>query len=78
MTTVKDLIAHLTHAYDANATIAAAIWQLGDVHAEAHELGLTVSDDVAAQILNLVCDEAVAFAPPTIAFHLDQLEQASA
>ncbi|MBU1212904.1 MAG: hypothetical protein KJ587_16770 [Alphaproteobacteria bacterium] len=78
MTTVKDLITHLTRAYDADATIAVAIWQVGDVHTEAQELGLTVTDDVAAQILTLVCEEAVAFAPDTIGFHLDQLDQGGA
>ena len=78
MTTVKDLITHLTRAYDADATIAFAIWQTEDVHAQAQELGLTVTDDVAAQILTLVCDEAVAFAPDTIGFHLDQLDQGGA
>lgn len=78
MTTVKDLIAHLTRDYDADATIAFAIWQTEDVHARAQELGITVGDDVAAQILTLVCDEAVAFAPDTIGFHLDQLDQGGA
>ena len=78
MTTVKDLIAHLTRDYDADATLAVAIWQIGDVHAQAQDLGLTITDDVAAQILTLVCDEAVAFAPDTIAFHLDQLDQGGA
>ncbi len=78
MTTVKDLIAHLTRAYDADATIAFAIWQTEDVHAQAQELGLTVTDDDADAILNLVCDEAVAFAPDTIAFHLDQFDQGGA
>ncbi len=78
MTTVNDLITHLTRAYDADATIAVAIWQTEDVHAQAQELGLTVSDDDAHTILTLVCDEAVAFAPDTIAFHLEQLEQGGA
>ncbi len=51
MTTVKDLIKHLTVCYAPDDVIAASIWQVEDVMARAEECGRTVTQAEATDIV---------------------------
>lgn len=54
MTTVKDLIKHLSDCYAPDDVIAASIWQVEDVIARAEDVGRTVSEDDAVEIIRLL------------------------
>lgn len=54
MTTVKDLIKHLSDSYAPDDVIAASIWQVEDVMARADDIGRTVSKTDAVQIVRLL------------------------
>lgn len=78
MTTVRDLIAHLQRTYAPDDTIAAALWQAGDVQGRADERGLSISDERAAEILDQIDrqhDACHGITWETIDVWLDQIEK---
>lgn len=78
MTTVRDLIAHLQRNHGPDDTIAAAIWQVDDVRCQAHDRGMAIGDERAAEILERIDskqDACLGITWETIDVWLDQIEE---
>lgn len=81
MTTVRDLIAHLERHYHPDDTIAAAIWQVDDVRCQAHDRGMSISDERAAEILERIDahhDACLGITWETIDHWLDHFQEGGA
>lgn len=54
MTTIADMIAHLTAHYDPDDRVAVAIWQTGDVLARAEDRELPIDQAMAENIISQI------------------------